>query len=141
MLFSLFLCPTHLKSQLGRHWIKDIAVLGHGLVTWLSSSTGLACTFPAGPTRAKTPSRLGEAARDPPLLSLPRHIPLSTRPDARWPEKPPFCSLFHNILMKCGSKGHQQSYTTSHFCSIKKLKQASGSSAAQRGDPVSVSAP
>ena len=24
-----------------------------------------------------------------------------------WPEEAPSCSLFHNIWMKCGSKGHQ----------------------------------
>lgn len=71
---------------------------------WPRSSAGLTCPFPDSTMRAKAWKR---PCKLPSRSLSSQHVLLSPQPDACWPEKAPSCSLFHNIWMKCGSKGHQ----------------------------------
>lgn len=80
-------------------WLGDLA-------QWFHRADSL---IPSQPHESKVTG--ADSARLPGISLSSRHILLSTRPHTCWPEKPPFCSLFHNILMKCGSKGHQPRVT------------------------------
>lgn len=94
--------PSPEACHLGGHCMDDIAVLyGHWgrrgeLTQWFRGADLPARSQPHGSNGAEgtVQGRQGSP------LSLAH--PLSTRPDACWPDEAAYCSLFHNLLMKCG---------------------------------------
>lgn len=112
--FSL-LETTNLKFHLGRHWTKDIAVFhGHWELLGDLAQKFHGADFSIPSQSPREQRREGADARLPGISFSSWHIRLSTRlmhVGQRWLHVAPCCSLFHNILMKCGSNSHQLKIT------------------------------
>lgn len=104
---SSLLDTTHLKSHLERldeRLCCSTLASENCLVIWTRMPMGLTCPFPDAPWEQKPG---GDLTKLPNLALSSQYTLLSPQPDVCWPEEAPLCSLFHNIWMKCGSKGHQ----------------------------------